>query len=241
MLYLQKPRKGVWLAAQPHLNRYRLEEQIKQAEVCLSDLDETDCASPAKAIALNQWHQRFWTDKTYRGWLLGAVNRTIKEGKRGDSASWKQYVETFLNTPEARAAVQARMTPDFILNSFYPQVQELYGIIPAHKVYVSRNIKEVVEPIVSLFGFAGGFHDIYDKKHFAAWFVGQHPQFQRYLVRGDSEEDQQMLDGLRSCQRNLKIQSVLGIYCAEKPLQEKHTFEVETSRDHSALVNILKE
>lgn len=240
MHFIQKPQGGTWLAVQPHLSRSDLETQVKRAEVCLSDLDETDCHSPAKAIVLYQWHQRLIADKKYRAWLRGAIIRRMRGGREADSPSWKEYVDLFLKLPEARAQVQAHMNAEFVATSLYPGVADFYDSMSADKFYVTRNIPEVAVLYAERFRFRGYFGEIYNKAEFARQFVEIHPQFQHYIVRGDSKEDQQMLDELRSCQRSLKIKSLLGIYCAKSPLHDHHSFDVETSRDHTALVNLLK-
>ena len=47
-----------------------LVNRILHADACLSDLDDTDAASPAKFIALHEWKSRLWKDFNYLSWFV---------------------------------------------------------------------------------------------------------------------------------------------------------------------------
>ena len=241
MRFIIPPKDKVWVAARDGLTRYNIEQLVKQADICISDLDETDCHSPSKYVALDHWLQRMLKDKSYRTWLLHAAQQRLRSGRNVESALWKQYVEAFLQRPEQRAEIEKIITPNVVLNSFYPDVTHFYGYISAPKCYVTKTIREIAAPYAEMVGFAAIFPEIIDKRAFMEEFVQHYPQFQQYLVRGDSCDDQGMVDVLRSCQRQQKIKSVLSIYVARTPLQVQHNFDVETSLNHSGLVELLKE
>ena len=241
MYFIIPPKDKVWVASRDGLTRYNIEQLVKQADICISDLDETDCHSPSKYVAFDHWPQRMLKEKSYRIWLLDAVQQRLRSGRNAESASWKKYVETFLQRPEERAEILTMITPDVVLNSFYPGVTQFYSYISAPKCYVTKTIREIAALYAEMFGFWAIFPEITDKQTFMEAFVQRYPQFQQYLVRGDSSDDQNMVDVLRSCQRQQKIKSVLSIYVAPAPLQKHHNFDVETSRDHSGLVELLKE
>ncbi len=255
MRYIQQsPGRWVGFSGLEH----ELCNKVLHADACLADLDDTDALSPAKRIALHDWPQRFLSDKAYRRWFLHTGWHYLLDGKSSESGRWKAYVETILK--ESQGGAQAQENPaqekepvwrkssleeigmqldaQFIVRSVFPGVTDLYFLLPADKFYVSRNIPVVTEIYAQCFGIQEAYSEVYNKWQFVENFVQRHPQYQRYIVRGDSEEDKEMEDVLRSRARARKIEYVVGIAVARRK-GENLGFEIETSRDQSGLVECL--
>lgn len=220
-------------------------QRILHADACLSDLDDTDAASPAKFIALHDWKSRLWNDFNYLCWFAETGWHYLFNGNNVESQRWRKYVDTFLKKEgqdniEALAEIDQLLNPKQIKNSLFPGVEEFYSLLPAQKFYVSRNLPVVVYK----YGQQLGFHDTYGKidhkKEFTEHFVPNHPHFQHYLVRGDSEEDEEMAEVLRSFARRRIIKEVTAIYVKSKISFSSSRFEIETSRNQTGLVGLLK-
>ncbi len=232
---------------------YELCGKVLHADACLSDLDDTDALSPAKRIALHDWPQRFLSDKAYRRWFLRTGWHYLLDGKKSESGMWKAYVDTILKEQQSGAPeqekelvwrkssleeIKVQLDAQFIVRSIFPGVTDLYFLLPADKFYVSRNIPLVTETYAKCLGIQESHSEVYNKWQFVEDFVQRHPQYQRYIVRGDSEEDKEMEDVLRSRARARKIEYIVGIAVAQRK-GENLGFEIETSRDQNGLVECL--
>ena len=241
MKYLLEPKNGKWVAAQNDLTSAEIKTKILAADVCISDLDDTDTDSPAKEIAKRAIGIEF-DPLGYLTWGIGTTVSLIKNGKNGETERWRQYVHTFLKFPGSRAQVSALFNPEKVRNSLYPGVEEFYASIPAARFYLTRNIKEVADVYGNVLGFTGVISEAFYKEKAIQEFLINHSQFQRYVVRGDSDEDQMVLDVLRFQQRERKIESVTGIYHADSP-SSRHlnsVFEINVGKDQRGLVGLLR-
>lgn len=238
MKYLVEPHKKIWVASK--LPEEELRQKIVEADVCLSDLDDTDTHSPAKMLAMENFCSRFLTDEKYRSWACQCmgVNFWDKEDKSA-SELWKNYVGVFLPPRIRKSIAEDKFPPAKVREMLYPGVAKFYSLLEARKYYVSRNIVEVIQQFAEPLGFDDCFGEQYDKWQFTENFVANHPQFRRYIVKGDSEEDHEMKKLLDSCVRGRKIQYCVGIYRADKPSREYHGFEVETGKDLNGLVELV--
>ena len=70
--------------------------------------------------------------------------------------------------------------------------------------------------------------------------MDEHPQFRRYFIKGDSVEDERMLDVLAFCRSRRKIDSVISCYRADNPSQANHRFDVNIGKNYCKLVDLLK-
>ncbi len=240
MRYIQQsPDRWVGFSGLEH----ELCNKVLHADACLSDLDDTDARSPAKQIAQQNWKSRFLSDKAYRRWFLRTGWHYLLNGKSSESARWKEYVDTFLRegsgwNKDALSKVAELLDAGGVERSLFPGVPEFYTLLSADKFYISRNISFVTETYGQRLGFRRTFSEVYQKWEFTEGFVHNHPQYQRYLVRGDSDEDREMQDVLRSKARARKIDYVIGI-CVTQNRGKNHGFEIETSRNQQELVGCL--
>ncbi len=221
----------------------RILEKVLQAQVCLSDLDDTDAASPARFVALQNWKSRMVHDSAYRNWFI-RTGRQYLFNKDYESRSWKEYVDIFLRSGERwneheYTQIDQLISSEQIVASVFPGVPEFYDILSAQKYYVSRNIPLIVQKYGQQLGFCDTFGEVYDKAHFVENFVREHSSVEHYLVRGDSEEDKEMLKTLQSCVRSLKIKSVVGIFVGDNA-QASNGFEICTSRNQTKLAELLR-
>jgi len=217
--------------------------RVLHAEACLSDLDDTDAASPAKFIALHDWKSQFWKDWGYFCWFTQTGWHYLFNGNNVESERWKKYVDTFLKNeegwkPDILAQIDQLIDAHHIAASLFPGVPEFYSLLKAEKYYVSRNIPTIVQNYGQRLRFRDTYGDVYNKSEFTERFVGNHPSFQHYLVRGDSKQDKEMTEVLQSCVRRRKIKSVVSIFVAGN--RHNPGFEIETSRNQAGLVELLK-
>lgn len=217
-------------------------QKVLHADACLSDLDDTDAASPARFVALQNWKSRIVHDHDYRRWII-RTGRQYLFDRDSESQSWKEYVNLFLRDDNgwnmsACAQIDQLISSDHIMTSVFPGVSEFYNLLPAQKYYVSRNIPLIVQKYGQQLGFRDTFGEVYDKAQFVERFVHEHTPFQHYVVRGNSEEDKEMFDILQSCVRSLKIKSVVGIFVAGN--RNNPGFEIETSENQTGLTELLR-
>ena len=218
-------------------------QRVLHADVCLSDLDDTDAASPAKFIALHDLKSRLWNNFDYLCWFAETGWHYLFNGNNVESQGWKKYVNTFLKDervwkPEALAHIDQLIDAQHITASIFPGVPEFYSLLKAQKYYVSRNLALIVEKYGQKLEFKNSYGEVEKKGNFVEHFVEEHPSFQYYVVRGNSDEDKEMLDVLQSSIRRRKIKSVCGIFVAGNG--KNPGFEIETSLDQTGLVELLK-
>ena len=228
-----------WLVHRSGIDIKTICTRILTADVCLSDLDDTDADSPAKEIAFRHIGGNF-DPLAYALWCLDTVMEHALHGKITESAQWKKYVEHFLKYPGAKAAVTALFTPEVVAASLYPGVHELYALLPAQKWYITRNIDEVATAYGTVLGFQGALTEVDNKERAVEQFVNEHPQFRRYFIKGDSIEDERMLDVLAFCRSRKKIDSVVSCYRADNSSTVSHRFDVGVGKDYRKLVEVLK-
>ncbi len=227
-----------WLALRRDITLDDLCSRILTADICLSDLDDTDADSPAKKIAFHHIGGNF-DPLAYALWCLDTVMEHALHGKITESAQWEKYVKNFLKYPGARAAVTGLFTPEFVTASLYPGVQELYALLQAQKWYVTRNIDEVATAYGKALEFQGALTEVDNKEKAVEQFVNDHPEFRRYFIKGDSLEDNRMLDALSFCQSRGKIDSVVSCYRADNPAKVNHRFDANVGKDYRKLVEVL--
>ncbi len=239
MKFIIEPHDGIWVAVQPRHTADALQQKILQADVCLSDLDDTDAESPAKEIALADWKRRVWEDWGYFQWFMQAGIRHVFQGKAAESASWNDYKRRFLSNPSLRQAAAELYTEEKVRSSLFPGVPELYALLPAEKYYLTRNIREITVSYAQALNFRGFFAEVENKEAFVERFVAGN-RYKRYLLREDNYVSGTVLEVLHSCERRQVIDYAIGIYRADTPGKNRHGFDVEVGKDHTGLVELLK-
>ncbi len=242
MKFLVEPTEsGGWVAAQDNLDEILSRELILACDVCFSDLDDTDTPSPAKKIAYDSLKSTMIFDPIFLGWCFIARYKLLREGKQAESEVWKYYMELFLRDSKKREKIRKRFTEENIPDLLYPGVQEFYEMLEvAKKFYITRNIIEVVKPFADFLGFDNVMVEVFDKERVISQIIERYPEFRRCLVKGDSEEDEGILDKLDFYKGKGRIEDVVSCYVADSPdnINEKFTFNI--GRNYFGLVGIMQ-
>ncbi|MCD4666181.1 hypothetical protein K8R47_00010 [archaeon] len=253
MKYNIEPHNGIWVATRDDLEDNELNNQLIRCDVCISDLDQTDAKSPAKQIA---W-EKFFTLKThyqiikkfefeFYKWCLETGYKLIGDGEEAETELWEKYISLFLQDSKECERVSQMFTEEFIQKLLYPGIKEFYSELPdMSKFYITRNIREVTKIFADYLGFIDtmNVHGESDKKTRTERFLTEHPQFKRYLVKGDREEDKEILKVLRHYRDNVKsspIEYVLGCHISDAPEKGDPYFNIQMGRNYLGLVEILK-
>ncbi len=212
--------------------------RIKTADICISDLDYTDANSPAKNLAADFFH--FWS-KDYARWALSTAKRKISplERQRADSESWSEFIDSFLKKEEELEYVKQRFSEAQVKKSLYPGVEEFYqSISGALKVYLTRNIPEVADAYARELGINVIIAEAFDKTEAIENYFLNNWNLKRWVVKGDSEEDAEVLDFLEYQKRRRKIDDVVGIYVCGDSYNSK--FDINIPQDYRGLVEAMK-
>ena len=237
--------KGAWVALPEGLEESVLRERILGCEACISDLDNTDVRSPAVLSAELDLASKRILEPEFIGWCARTGLRFIgslaedSEGWKVDA--WEDYFSHFLKSKAERERLESKLRDYGPERLVYPGVQEFYGLLPAetYKCYHTRNIAELTHPFMELFGFAEVITDVRDKERLLRKFVEDHPDFRRYLVKGD-EEVMPKLGLLEELSRQKKIE--LTVINVAPSRSERHidSKAVNIGRDYRGLVELLK-
>jgi len=212
--------------------------RIINAQVCVSDLDDTDALSPAKKIGLDFGH--FGKHFGYWSWIFKTGIDYLSLGKNAESQSWKGFVERFLRNPQELQRIVDSLNPTQINSSLFSGVKEFYhGLSPqCYTAYITRNIQEVTSAYAKFLGISETFSEAYDKRRVLENLVDSNPQHRRWIIKGDSDEDKEMLEYLRFKQKNHDIESVVGIKVDKsKPDQN---YDLTLFRDYRDLVRMMR-
>jgi len=155
-----------------------LKQRLLLADHCISDLDHTDVnGSPAEDLAkqrigvsstslgnLRYANWAFWTGleflSAYRCDDCETAIEKVKEQR------FSAYDHAFLRTSmvnncqrELKREVQQELTGlvngRYLAQSLFSGVREFYRALPARKMYLSRNLRPVVEAYAGFLGFTG--------------------------------------------------------------------------------------
>lgn len=243
MKFIKKPNKNrIWLAIQDNLNSFFLKQQILNSDICISDLDDTDVPSSAKKLVYDSLRSIRILNPKFLSWYLRTGYKLLKKGKTAESETGKEYIELFLRNPRELERVKAKFTNERIQHWLYPGIQELYRTLPAkmYKIYFTRNIMELGETFARFLGFNQVIPEVFDKEKTTVQFIETHSQFKRYFVKGDSQEDEAILEALEFYKEKGKIESIISCYRADSPNKMNKRFTVNLGKNYFALVEILK-
>ena len=216
----------------------KLRQRVRSVQTWFFDLDNNHAPSPAKTIAKRAIGTSHFSPK-YLQWCASTALKLAQKGKAAESEAWKEYVNLFLRNDEARAEVEQLFTPEYALQSLYPGVEKVCGLISgAQRFYVTRNIAEVVSAYASALKFNGFYPEADDKGKLVEIYVKKNPQIQVYGVEGDSEEDIAMIDVLEFYKKD-----VVSFYSTNCPKGEgiETRFDYSIDKDRTGLVRLLQE
>lgn len=211
-----------------------LKEKTLEAQVWFFDLDENH-AFPAKEIV----KKAIGTKKSspqYISWCLQAMFYSAIKGKKAESKLWKKYVNNFLRRCSSRDEIKRIFTTRKALWSLHSGVQEFCSrVSKAKRYYVTRNIEEIASVYSSALKFDGYFAEADKKYLIAEQFIITNPEVNFYGIDGDSEEDGEIIDVIKHYNKSL-----ISFYSCKNQKNIDDRFDFFTSRDRTALVELLK-
>lgn len=213
-------------------------KKIKEAEVCLSDLDDTDAHSPARMVATQLFH--YGNNSRYWRWLASSLQLRLRQGKSHESESWKTFVKEFLSTSEERERLKELFTPSLVSRTLFTGVAEFYQNLTAQKIYLTRNVLEIAQAYADFLGVDKVYAERFDKSGAMEDIFSSHPQ-RRWVVKGDSPEDEEVIRFLSFQKSRKKIDYVVGIYVSDSPRNQNSCFTLNIPCDYRGLVERLKE
>lgn len=215
-----------------------LVKRILATDICISDLDDTDARSPAKELASDFEH--YEKKPGYWIWLAKTGTKHLFSGKKSESDSWKEFVEKFLRGHEELSRIEKMLTPENVESTLFPGVKEFYSQLPddALRVYLTRNIRGITQAYAQCLGINRIYAEQFDKLNAIKLILGQNPSRKSWLVKGDSEEDQEVLTFLKFQKTKNRIDDIIGIYVTEEELNPE--FEINLFQDYRPLVDLIK-
>jgi len=241
MKFIVEPNNGAWIAVRPELRKEALIERLTTADILVSDLDDTDTPSPAKAIARSgMLTPSYFKDPKFWLWAIGTKYHLARKGEGAESYRWSKFIETFLRDPEKLARLSEEYTPESAELKFYPGVRAFYNSLPLTlKVYLTRNIREVGEAYRRAAGFDEVLPEQFDKQKGIAKIVRAHPERKRFVIKGDSAEDEAVVDFLKSLKKKGEIEEVTPIYISNSPRNLNPRFDINIGRNYGGLVSLI--
>lgn len=244
MKYIIEPsHDGVWVAIKSELKREDLVERLLSSDIMVSDLDGTDAPSPAKEIAYTSLKRpKYLSDPRFWLWCISTEYKLIKNGKNAESETWATFVEKFLRNPKELEKLKQKYTPEFVASKFYQGVIDFYRLMSPNmiKIYLTRNIKEVAEAYKQSASFDEVMAEQFDKENSIKRISHRYPERRRFVVKGDSPEDEQMLKVLIHGKQRGKFNQVTSIYVADSANHLNPNFDINIGRNYKGLVELLQ-
>jgi hypothetical protein len=237
---LIKPRYNTWVGTNDDqlMRDGALMSRLSSVEVWFCDLDDNHAKSPAKYFARNAVGTSYFS-KDFICWCSRTGIDLARRGKSAHSDTWREYIDLFLRSDKALEEVERIFNPKTAGNYLYPGVKSFCSITRdsgAKRHYVTRNIAEVAKSFARYLSFDGYRAEAFEKGEVVKEFIARFPQFQSFGVDGDSDEDGDMIDTLRSAGKD-----VFSVYTM-KERKEKladSRFDVFTSKSRLGLVGAL--
>ena len=245
MKFIVEPsNNGIWVAIKPELEKEGLVERLLSSDILISDLDDTDAPSPAKAIARNGLTTlTYLKDPKYWLWVLATGYTLAKNGKSAESEAWLRFVQRFLRNPKELEKLRRIYTSQFAASTFYPGVLDFYRLMPEEmiKIYVTRDILEVADAYKQAAGFNEAMSEQFDKKSSIREIVNKYPERRRFVLKVDSPEEESTLEFLVQSKRLGKIDEVTSIWVTDSPHKLNPKFDANIPRNYNGLVQLIKE
>ncbi len=215
------------------IKEYR--EQIARTQTLFSDLDDTDADSPAKKLAYEAFGTRHFSP-SYLLWAVG-YGFPARGLKSREIPAWDHYASRFLNNQSVRDELGRRFTAEYARRLLYPGVEEFYAHFDPRqckKIYLSRNLSEIVNAFAQALGFDASYPEERDKSKAIKRYLQQNLKVYFVTVKGDSAEDTPKVEEINWMAR------VLSIQVMKKPHDHfLPGFRFATSRDQTGLVSLL--
>lgn len=230
-----------WVATNKNTVESGLAKKIREADIILADLDGTDASPGEKLIFETLADDRYLFDRKTWKWTIESIQSFASDGMNSESKVWRAFVEQFLQNPKRLAQVKKKFEK-CANDTLYRGVPEFYDVLNPNslKIYVTRNITEVVRAYANVLGFDYYFTGQFDKVKSAEELIEQFPDRKRFLVKGDSAPEQMMAEHLRELKHRGKIEEVTYINVAKNLRRYNPTADVNTSRNQKSIAGWLK-
>lgn len=221
------------------LQENELAEKIVRSDVCLSDLDDTDAESPAKVMVFSRMRRLSSIDPIFISWGIKSLYDLFTGGKKSEDKCWREYIKVL--DGDSRKEADEMFSQEAVIDLLvYPGVRDLYGLMEnAKKVYVTRNIIEIAGRFAKNLGLDGVIAETFDKEKSTAEFIENNPELKRYFIKGDSKEDEGMIDVAMHYKKKGYIDEVVSCYRADSLRNENQLFDVNVIKDYTGLVNLI--
>ena len=247
MKFLIDPRHHRSLVATNRdLSRKELSDLVLRNDVVVADLDDCILPSPAKRLAYERLKDPLsYVNPLFIYWALTSARALAKDGKLAESDCWQKYIELFLDTEEKRKKAKQKveeLLEDGKLEE-YPGAAKFFNLAlkDTESYLLTRNIPEIAGIFKEKYRFSYAFSQAWNKQRLSVLFVLDTRK--KYLVVGDSVEDQKLVDQLKFYEGTMGIERFTSIYVAESP-DRRHlneNFTINIGRDYRGLVEILRE
>jgi len=230
-----------WVSVKPEIH-LDLSKRISTSDILVSDLCDTDAPSPLKKVALSSLSKpEYWINPNFQKWNMKCIKNILKRKRKcSESQLGKQFIELFLRDQKILEEITKKYTPEFAESTFYPGVMEFYSLLPDDmiKFYVTRNIEEITQAYKQAAGFTAFMSEQFDKQKSMEELIKKHPERKRFILKGDSQEDEAALDCLKFSKRNKRIDEVLSIFVTDHPCSVNNKFDINIGKDYTKLVEL---
>ncbi|HLC81502.1 MAG TPA: hypothetical protein VJH68_02490, partial [Candidatus Nanoarchaeia archaeon] len=241
-----------------------LKQRLLLADHCISDLDHTDVnGSPAEDLA----KQRIGVSSTslgnlrYANWVFWTGLEFLSAYRCDDCETaiekvkeqrFSAYDHAFLRTSmvnncqrELKREVQQELTGlvngRYLAQSLFSGVREFYRALPARKMYLSRNLRPVVEAYAGFLGFTGVESEVKLKRAVLEHLLLHHRSMKRLIFRIDGVAEDEMINTAKFYQRQKwsQVEDVLVLKRSLEMNDDFKTADVLMGSNDYGLVDIM--
>ncbi len=177
-------------------------DRIVHADAIVSDFDGTDVQTPLKRAAMTYLAspRTILRKPELVGWGVKAMLRKAMQGKDADSVLWEELSgilgEDTIDMIERFYQERSNMPDNVLERSVLSGVKDIYSQLPdAERFYISRNFKDII-------GLYSQFTGVPEENTYTGERKGPllediivaNPENRRYIIRGDSASDDEVLD-----------------------------------------------
>jgi hypothetical protein len=229
------------------VNRNEILERMRHADCIVSDFDGTDVKSPLKIAALHYLMNpsHFIDHPKLAVWAAKAPFTRLAKGKDAESALWYDFSSILGKdirdvVEDVRSGLYKKGKPqEAAMKYVLPGVQEFYTSLPStEKHYISRNFDAILEVFASALGI-DEIHATEDKAHALEEIITS-KDHKRYILRGDSHSDDEVLDVAEHYKKKGIIDDYVGVAIGASSHTDNEYVEVVSPPQQMSLVHALR-
>jgi len=229
---------GSWVVTNPYGNPEDLIRRMYDADLMISDFDETDAPSPAKRIAYKSLLTPSYWSSRYLPWVFLTGFDLLLHGKGVESEAWYKFLR--LIPPKELERIKQEYTMEYARKRLYDGVPDFYQILPnSKKVSMSRGIREFLEGFGKVLGSEIKERS-FDKRETTKTILRENPGKTRVILRGDSAEDRESATYLIDKKGRRELDDVVTVNVVKSRKDVDPFYDINTSRNHTALVSLMR-